>query len=430
MVCSIFRRFLFLILALSLTAEERLPRVLVSTDAGGTDPDDIQSLAHLFVYLDKMELEGLISSPFGPGRKAHLLEAIAAYEKDFPQLRRHSPAYPSPAELRTLTKQGATALADGDGVGQATEGSQWIISCARRPDKRPLHVLVWGGLEDLAQALHEAPDILPKLRVYWIGGPNKKWSVNAYNAIEQNHPALWFIEANSTYRGWFVGGEGGPWDKREFVRQHVAGHGALGQLFVTAKEDLKMGDTPSVAWALSPHPEDPTAASWGGQFVPLWPGRKTIFAGETRREEVAEAFGVVEFVFPKPGDFNADHFARMIFNHSEPPSEVIVEDDTLRFRFSPRDAKVWSYHVESNHADLAQIQGAFTARLRPHQETLEPSPRHPHWWSDDNAPTTFEGVHAGAKTINRWRVEYLADFARRMDRCLPPEKKASEHGTQ
>jgi len=40
-------------------------RVVVLTDAGGTDPDDYQSLVHLFVYSDCLALEGLISSPCG-----------------------------------------------------------------------------------------------------------------------------------------------------------------------------------------------------------------------------------------------------------------------------------------------------------------------------------------------------------------------------
>ena len=93
-----------------------------------------------------------------------------------------------------------------------------------RDDPRPLHVLVWGGIEDLAQALHDAPDILPKLRVYYIGGPNKMWGVDAYNYIEQHHPTLWMIEANATYRGWFVGGnQTGEWGNKGFVTQHIAG---------------------------------------------------------------------------------------------------------------------------------------------------------------------------------------------------------------
>ncbi|MFR5760100.1 MAG: nucleoside hydrolase-like domain-containing protein [Bacteroides cellulosilyticus] len=39
----------------------------------------------------------------------------------------------------------------------ATEGSDWIIKCARKESTRPLWILVWGGLDDLAQALHDAP---------------------------------------------------------------------------------------------------------------------------------------------------------------------------------------------------------------------------------------------------------------------------------
>ena len=49
-----------------------------------------------------------------------------------------------------------------------TDGSDRIIRCARRPEPRPLYVLVWGGIKDVAQAPHDAPDVLPKLRVYFI----------------------------------------------------------------------------------------------------------------------------------------------------------------------------------------------------------------------------------------------------------------------
>ena len=150
-------------------------RVIVSTDIGGTDPDDFQSMVHLLVYADLFDIEGLISSPYGPGRKKHILEVIDRYEEDYGNLKTYSDRYPSPDALRAITKQGETEVAPYDGVRQATEGSNWIVTCARRNDPRPLYVLIWGGLEDLAQALHDAPDILPKLRVYWIGGPNKKW---------------------------------------------------------------------------------------------------------------------------------------------------------------------------------------------------------------------------------------------------------------
>ena len=59
-------------------------RVLVSTDIGGTDPDDQQSMAHLLLYADVFDLEGLVSSPYGPGRMSHILEVIDRYERDYP----------------------------------------------------------------------------------------------------------------------------------------------------------------------------------------------------------------------------------------------------------------------------------------------------------------------------------------------------------
>ena len=85
---------LLLAVLLSLTTHARQKpterfRVLVSTDIGGTDPDDNQSMAHLLMYSNEFDLEGLISSP-------------------------------------------------------------------RKKDPRPQYVLVWGCLEDVSQALHDA----------------------------------------------------------------------------------------------------------------------------------------------------------------------------------------------------------------------------------------------------------------------------------
>lgn len=144
------------------TMKEMRHRVIVSTDIGGTDFDDFQSMVHLLLYADELEIEGLISSPYGPGRKADILSVIDHYEADYPNLRTWSERYPTADELRVITKQGETDVAPYVGYRDSTEGSDWIVACARREDSRPLHILVWGGLEDVAQALHDAPEILPK----------------------------------------------------------------------------------------------------------------------------------------------------------------------------------------------------------------------------------------------------------------------------
>ena len=107
-------------------------RVIISSDIGGTDPDDFQSMVHLLVYADTLDIEGLISSPYGPGRKKHILEVIGFYEQDYPNLKTYSDKYPTPDSLRAITKQGALETPGPVGVGASTEGSNWIIACARR----------------------------------------------------------------------------------------------------------------------------------------------------------------------------------------------------------------------------------------------------------------------------------------------------------
>ena len=116
------------------------PRVIVTSDIGGTDFDDFQSFVHLLVYADTIDLEGMIASPWGLARdrRQNILKIIDRYAVDFPHLRTYSEHYPAPDSLRAITKQGGSDSADLRGWGQRTEGSDWIIQCAHRADPRPL----------------------------------------------------------------------------------------------------------------------------------------------------------------------------------------------------------------------------------------------------------------------------------------------------
>jgi hypothetical protein len=42
----------------------------------------------------------------------------------------------------------------------------------------------------------------------------------------------------------------------------------------------------------------------------------------------------------------------------------------------------------------------------------------PNWWVDDPEPVRKERKHLGAKTVNKWRQDYLRDWQKRMDRCI------------
>jgi hypothetical protein len=79
------------------------------------------------------------------------------------------------------------------------------------------------------------------------------------------HGGQWIIEANSTYRGWFV-----------FFA------GILGGV-------LKMGDTSSVGYLLSGASPDPGGGGWGGRVVRVWPNRKATFTRLTTPADEAEA---------------------------------------------------------------------------------------------------------------------------------------------
>lgn len=129
--------------------------------------------------------------------------------------------------------------------------------------------MVWGGIEDLAQALHDAPEIKEKIKVYWIGGPNKKWSVNAYSYIAEHHSDLWMIEANATYRGWFMDSESPKnLTNKAYHNNYIQGVGNMGKAFKSYYNGIiKMGDTPSLAYVMNGNPDDPLSESWGGNFT-------------------------------------------------------------------------------------------------------------------------------------------------------------------
>jgi hypothetical protein len=204
--------------------------------------------------------------------------------------------------------------------------------------------------------------------------------------------------------------------------QPTLGRGALGDFVSTQLQGtVKMGDSPSVVYALRPTRDDPSQPGWGGRFVPIWDGRKIIFDRITTADDKVEAFGVVEFALPIPAGMTGPHTARMIVDNRVPV--VGVNDGrVLRFRFSPRDAKVWSYVIRSDYAPLDGREGRFTAVMPSLEQTRRRSSEHPNWWTDDPDPATAEGVHAGAKSVSQWRRAFLQDFGLRMDRCKQPAR--------
>lgn len=393
------------------------PRILISSDVGGTDDDDFQSVIHLFMYSDLFQIEGLVSSPFGKGRKKDFFDMINLYEQDYQQLTRYNKNLLAPNYLRNICKQGAIASAPFKGHNIPTEGSEWIIECAKRKSNEPLWILVWGGIEDVAQALHDAPEIEKNIKVYWIGGPNKKWSINAYAYIAENHPNLYIIEANATYRGWFMDSESPKSIKADtYYDNFIQERGAMGKAFKNYyKGEIKMGDTPSLAYLINGDPNDPTGESWGGSFKSISRSSRNIFERNTTTSDTVAAYAVLEwkFVGPKqeiPQDSSC--FTLEISKQVWPG--YYLGNGMYGVRYSSKKPEICTYITTSNIPELNGQVGQFVSTVPwPGKPNPNDYKLGTNWFGDKQKPEDFLEDQQGAKTIAKHRSEYLLDWAKR-----------------
>lgn len=412
--------FVFMAAQCSFGQQQKIkPRILISTDIGGTDPDDNQSMIHLLMYANEFQIEGLVSSAFGNGRKENILEMIDLYEKDLPKLQKHAKGFPGANSLRKVVKQGVIDIAPFSGYTKPTEGSDWIIKCAKKKSDQPLWVLVWGGIEDLAQALHDAPEIQKNIRVYYIGGPNKKWGVNAYSYIARNFPNLWIIEANATYRGWFMD-EGSPKNisSKAYYDNYINGRGAMGKDFIKYYGgQIKMGDTPSLAYLLNGTPNDPTAESWGGSFTAIKRSSRTIFDHDTTAKDTVAAYAVLEWRFKGPEQNISKDIACFqleVANQLWPG--YYTGNGNYAVRYSSKKPETGSYVTTSTISELNGHKGQYTSIVPwPGKPNSDDYLLGANWYGDVKDSALFIGEQQGARTISKFREAFLLDWAKRWE---------------
>jgi hypothetical protein len=398
------------------------PRILISTDIGGTDPDDNQSMAHLLMYSDKFKIEGLVSSPsYGKGSKQEILRMIDLYEKDLPKLQKHQKELAAPAYLRSVTKQGRQGAAPYAGYTSATEGSEWIVKCAKKRSTQPLWVLGWGGLDDLAQALHDAPDIRNKIKVYWIGGPNKKWSANSYAYIVKNFPDLWFIEDNSSYYGFFSN-NGMPDSVKttSYYDRYMKGAGNLGKDFINYYGgNVKMGDTPSLLYMMDGDPNNPLKESWGGSFEKFNHSPRIVFNRNTTLADTVTVCSVLEFHIkgPKmniPADSACFTMSVKAGIGEQKWAGYYLGDGDYVIRYVPKQSETLSYKITSSIPNFPEQSGQLVVdNLWPGKPRKTDYPLGQNWYTDRSDPKLYDGKIQGGLTVKKWRNDILQDWAKR-----------------
>lgn len=245
-------------------------RLIVSTDLGGTDPDDTQSMIHLLVCSNAIDIEGLVSSQVwidDPNKTANIIEVINWYQEVLPRLKKQAVGYPDADYLMSITMQGqAKSNMSGVGEGKDSPGSELIISAVdKKGDNRPVWIAGWGGMNTVAQALWKVKNtrskkalnaFVKKIRIYDVLGQD-----DAGAWIAKNFPDLEYIRNKEIY-GW------APSD--DWTRNNVQNIIPLGNHYpsrIWATE----GDTPSFLYVYTNGlnvPECIDFGGWGGRFSP------------------------------------------------------------------------------------------------------------------------------------------------------------------
>ncbi|MDN3564166.1 nucleoside hydrolase-like domain-containing protein [Paeniroseomonas aquatica] len=254
------------------------------------DKDDVQSLVHALMYQDKFDIVGIASSTSwwqpGANNESFIHHVIDKYGQEQSVLAQHGDGFKSASALHDITYQGTQALAGASGIPDRTEASDAIIQQAREADAagEKLYVATWGGLGDMARALHDAPEIAGAVRLLSVAGEQQE--PNAYKYVLENFAGkgdLWWVNENSTHFGVYATPESTGSEQTDpagniWAETNARGHGVLGQFFYENTLDilgtnypgdgLKMGDSHTVFYLIDgeANNDDPTSGSWGGEF--------------------------------------------------------------------------------------------------------------------------------------------------------------------
>ena len=277
----------YLLVPVLLQAQEK-PQVIVLTDIGG-DTDDEQSLVRFLYYADQFDIKAICATSrlrHGQDIKPEIIQRqLAAYGGIYPNLILHKKDFPHPDMLTKLIKSG-NGNSEAFGEGYDSEASEAIIKIVDK-SKAMVHIPVWGGLRELAQALwkvnntrgkEELDEFCRKIQVHAIGDQD-----GHRNYLLKNFKALRFIANGyawngftgirelSTFRGMYMTGNQQMQDAN-WVKNNIHGNGPLSECYQLnghGTDGMKEGDSPSFLGLIGNGlnvPDHPEWGGWGGRY--------------------------------------------------------------------------------------------------------------------------------------------------------------------
>ncbi|EON77122.1 hypothetical protein ADIS_2432 [Lunatimonas lonarensis] len=276
-----------------------------------------------------------------------IFKQLKAYQQVYPNLVLHAAGLPHPDTLFDKVKNG---LGDHSRLGEGydTEASEHIIRIVDDAEGM-VHIPVWGGLRELAQALwkvkkgrspEEVAAFCKKIQVHAIGDQdghrNYLWSeFKDLRFIASGFAWLGFtgVRELSAFRGMYMTGDVSMQDG-DWVRNHIHGNGALSdcyQLHGHGTDGMKEGDSPSFLGLISNglnSPERPEWGGWGGRFRKI-PGSIYVDAPDFLDGTLNERHSVARWRRAFQRDFMARiKWATNSFQEANHPPTVCVNGST------------------------------------------------------------------------------------------------------
>jgi len=280
-------------------------RLVILTDMGN-EPDDSQTMVHLLMYSNEVDIEGLIavtSRWLNPSRKPPanriypelIVERVKAYGSVRDNLLKHASGWPTEEYLLSRVAAGQPGYGmDSVGDGKGSGGSRLIMEILEKDDPRPVYFAINAGSNTLAQALWDLRQtrseeqmhaIIDKIRVYDDAGQDNAgaWICNQFGQLTwaRNRQQVFSLYCGGKDREAQVKGPytWQPYSKdaqgqHDWADEHIKkDHGPLGALYPDRfgrKGGLEGGGTTSWIGLVNKGLCDPEHITWGG-----WSGRFT-----------------------------------------------------------------------------------------------------------------------------------------------------------